>query len=226
LYKDRFLTNATWLLHHLHFTPSGTYLWPSHFDFHYFRPLKAPWYSGLAQGQGLSVLVRAYHETREDRFLLAAQKVLETLSIPIGAGGVTYRDANGDIWIEEYLVDPPTHILNGFIWALWGVFDYCLLTGEPAVRKIFDALAQTILTHLPRYDAGFWSYYELTPQRIKSISSSLYHRLHIIQLQIMNRMTGHVAFAEYATRWQEYYSNVAYRGLASAYKIGFKVLYH
>ena len=34
-----------------------------HFDFEYRDTLKSPWYSGLAQGQGLSVLVRAYIET-------------------------------------------------------------------------------------------------------------------------------------------------------------------
>ena len=39
----------------------------------------------------------------------------------IDEGGVVYADEDGHTWFEEYIVSPPTHILNGFIWASWGV---------------------------------------------------------------------------------------------------------
>jgi hypothetical protein len=220
------VTNAQWLLDNLKPTGYGTYLWSHLFDFEYFRTLKTPWHSGLAQGQGLSVLVRAYAETGESRLGRAADQVYETLKLPIAEGGVIYRDDEGHEWIEEYLVDPPTHILNGFIWALWGIYDYYLLTKKEEAFKLFDSYVATIVKNLPHYDSGFWSYYELTPQRIKSIASNFYHRLHIVQLRIMHQMTGHPDFLMYADKWSRYLDNPVYRNLALAYKVGFKLAYY
>jgi hypothetical protein len=201
-------------------------LWSHLFDFEYFRTLKAPWHSGLAQGQGLSVLVRAYAETGKSQYVDAADHVYETLKLPIAEGGVIYRDDEGHDWIEEYLVEPPTHILNGFIWALWGVYDYYLLTKKEEALKLFNSYVDIIVTNLPRYDSGFWSYYELTPQRVKCIASYFYHRLHIVQLRIMHEMNGHPDFLAYADKWLQYQDNPVYRCLALGYKVGFKLAYY
>jgi len=225
-YRDRFLANAEWLLRHLDVTEHGTYLWPHHFDFEYFRPLIAPWYSGLAQGQGLSVLLRAYAVTGSEEYLDTARHVFRSLTVGIRDGGVQHTDEDGHIWIEEYLVDPPTHILNGFIWALWGVHDYALLTGEPEARTLFDGYTETIVSNLPRYDMGFWSLYELTPQRIKSIASPFYHQLHLVQLEVMYRLTGRETFADYGRRWRSYAQHAPLRMTAKAYKAAFKLLYY
>jgi heparosan-N-sulfate-glucuronate 5-epimerase len=224
--RQRFFANVRWLLDNLKPCQYGTYLWTHTFDFEYFRTLKAPWFSGLSQGQGLSVLVRAFAVTGESRFEKAADQVYETLKLPIAEGGVIYRDERGHDWIEEYLVDPPTHILNGFIWALWGVYDYWLLTKKQEAFKLFQSYVETIVKNLPRYDAGFWSYYELTPQRVKCIASNFYHRLHIVQLMIMHQMTDHPDFLLYAEKWSRYLKNPLYRNLALAYKVGFKLAYY
>lgn len=226
LYSDKFLSNADWLLDNLQETSHGTYLWPHHFDFEYFRPLVAPWYSGLAQGQGLSVLVRAFAETSDGKYESAMASVFQSLCLTINKGGVLYIDGQDYVWIEEYLVDPPTHILNGFLWALWGVYDYFLLTRSRGAKELLDTCTRTVLTHLPNYDAGFWSYYELTPQRIKSLASPFYHRLHIVQLHIMHRLTGYPEFLQYAGRWEEYARNSLYRTMALIYKAGFKLAYY
>ncbi len=225
-YLEKFISNSRWLLEQLAPTSYGTYLWATHFDFEYYRTLKAPWYSGLAQGQGLSVLARAYAETGDSAFLDASHRVFESLCLPVNQGGALYHDPDGHVWIEEYIIDPPTHILNGFLWALWGVYDYVLLTGEPAARELFESCVHTITRYLPAYDSGFWSYYELTPQRIKSIASPFYHRLHIVQLNIMHRMTGITAFESCADRWQRYLSNRLYGTAALLYKVCFKLMYY
>lgn len=224
--RDRFIANVEWLLDNLNPNGHGTYLWTHTFDFEYFRPLKAPWYSGLAQGQGLSSLVRAYAETGESKFAIAADQVYETLKLPIQDGGVAYRDDTDFPWIEEYLVDPPTHILNGFIWALWGIYDYWLLTKKDAAFKLFQSYVDTIVKNLGQYDSGFWSYYELTPQRIKCLASNFYHSLHIVQLRIMHEMTGHPDFLAYADKWSRYLDNPVYRAMALAYKAAFKLAYY
>ena len=57
-------------------------------------------------------------------------RAFQSFQRPVSDGGVLVEDDRGHVWIEEYLVDPPSHILNGFIWALWGVYDYARWSGR------------------------------------------------------------------------------------------------
>jgi hypothetical protein len=158
--REKFLAASDWLVAHLEQNPSGVRVWNHYFDWEYRTPLKAPWYSALAQGQGISLLVRAFQETRSDKYLGAAERAFASFLKPTSDGGVSFTDEQGNLWFEEYIVSPPTHILNGFLWAAWAVYDYFLATGSGAARRLFDAAVQTLKANLARYDFGFWSLYE------------------------------------------------------------------
>ena len=86
-------------------------------------------------------------------------------------GGVVFTDERGDIWFEEYIVSPPTHILNGFIWAAWGVYDFFLATKEKAAEQLFDRAVNTLRRNLDGYDLGFWSLYEQSGTRLPMVAS-------------------------------------------------------
>jgi len=51
---------ADWLIANLEQNAHGLQVWNHHFDWEYRDTLKSPWYSGLAQGQGVSLLLRAH----------------------------------------------------------------------------------------------------------------------------------------------------------------------
>jgi heparosan-N-sulfate-glucuronate 5-epimerase len=224
--RTRFLAAADWLVGNLEQNGHGILVWNHHFDWEYRDTLKAPWYSGLAQGQGISLLVRAHGATQDSKYHAAARQAFESLLRPMDQGGVLFTDDRGDVWIEEYLVNPPTHILNGMIWALWGVHDYALATGEEAARQLFDGVVLTLSKNLAHYDAGFWSLYEQSGTRLKMVASPFYHRLHIVQLGIMHRLTGQHIFQEYAERWESYERSLAKRAAALCYKSAFKLCYY
>jgi hypothetical protein len=228
---------AEWLVANLEQNTYGLWVWNHHFDWEYRTTLTAPWYSGLAQGQGISLLLRARAITGEEKYRQAAVRAFVALTRPVGEGGVLYEDAQRNLWIEEYLVDPPTHILNGFIWALWGVFDYWLATerGMPSpagetrgltARNLFDRGVQTLLANLPLYDTGRWSLYEQSGTRLKMLASPFYHRLHIVQLRVMANLTGDRRFADFADRWQGYANRRVNRGRALVEKSLFKIVYY
>ena len=141
-------------------------------------------------------------------------------------GGVCFTDDEGNLWFEEYLVSPPTHILNGFIWASWGVYDYFLATGSRLAKSLFERAVQTLLSNLHRYDLGFWSLYEQSGTRLPMIASPFYHRLHVTQLRTMRRLTGETKFEEYAERWQRYARSSVKRTRALCYKGAFKLCYY
>ncbi len=224
--RRKFLAAADWLCSHLAQNQFRQWVWNHHFDWEYRSRLRAPWYSGLAQGQGISLLVRAHRETGNAAYLDAAARAFGSFLKSTREGGVTFTDERGDPWFEEYIVTPPTHILNGFIWASWGVYDYLLATGEPAARALFERAVQTLLNNLEAYDLGFWSLYEQSGTRLKMVASPFYHQLHIVQLRVMHRLTGEGKFARFADRWESYGRSRAKRTRALCYKSAFKLCYY
>jgi len=140
---------------------------------------------------------------------------------------VLFEDARKDLWIEEYLVNPPpTHILNGFMWALWGVFDYWLATSNASTKTIFNRGVETLLHNLDRFDTGYWSLYEQSGTHLKMLASPFYHRLHIVQLRVMSELTGDARFAEVAERWEGYAQRGSNRTRALIEKSVFKLLHY
>jgi len=224
--KQKFLRVADWLCAHLEPNAHGVRVWNHHFDWEYRDTLRAPWYSALAQGQGISLLLRAHKENSDARYLDAARQAFISFDRPIAEGGVAFTDQTGDLWFEEYLVSPPTHILNGFIWAMWGVHDYALATRDPQAHDLFDRGVRTLLHNLARYDLGFWSLYEQSRTRLPMVASNFYHRLHVVQLRVMHRLTGEELFAATADRWEDYSHSLTNRTRAFTYKAAFKLCYY
>jgi heparosan-N-sulfate-glucuronate 5-epimerase len=224
------LKAAHWLTANLEQNAHGLWVWNHHFDWEYRDTLKAPWYSGLAQGQGVSLLLRAHAHARSDRekeqFNSAVERAFVALTRLISDGGVLFEDERNDLWIEEYIVRPPTHILNGFIWALWGVFDLWLARGDDTAKGIFDRGAETLTRNLARYDTGYWSLYEQSGTRLKMLASPFYHQLHIVQLRVMSKLTGDTRFADVATRWESYAQRRSNRTRALIEKSAFKLLHY
>jgi hypothetical protein len=129
-------------------------------------------------------------------------------------------------WFEDTIVDPSTHILNGFLWASWGVYDYALYTEEEKAGELFDEAVKTLKDNLSQFDARFWSLYEQSGTRMKMLASPFYHSLHIVQLRVMYRLTGEAIFSQYADRWQAYRDSFLKRNLALGYKALFKLIYY
>jgi heparosan-N-sulfate-glucuronate 5-epimerase len=232
--RERTRKAANWLVKNLEQNAHGLWVWNHHFDWEYRDTLKAPWYSGLAQGQGISLLLRAQALTDEENYLGAAQRAFISLTKNISEGGVLFAEKDpaendlreNDLWIEEYVVNPPTHILNGFIWALWGVFDYAQACSDVIADQLWHRGVQSLVANLGRYDTGYWSLYEQSGTRLKMLASPFYHRLHIVQLRVMAKLTGEVKFTEFAERWQRYENRHLNRTRALLEKSAFKLLHY
>lgn len=226
--RRKFVTAADWMVEHLVENPHGVWVWTHDFDWEYRTPLKAGWYSALSQGQGVSLLVRAHRETGDPKYEVAATRAFESFERTVVEGGVTYIDAEGFTWFEETIVepDPPTHILNGFLWAAWGMHDYFLHTGRESAGTLFAEALRTLRSKLGDFDAGYWSLYEQSGTRMKMLASPFYHSLHIVQLRVMYRLTGEALFSERADRWDAYRRSWLKRNRALLYKATFKVLYY
>ena len=219
-------TAARWLARHLRPNAFGVPVWTHQFDWPYRGVLKSPWYSGLAQGSGLSLLVRAATATHDVEIADAAHAAFESLRRPVAGGGVVVTDDRGHLWIEEYLVDPPSHILNGFIWAAWGAYDYAVWSARPEAMTVWERSVETLAARLHEFDTGWWSLYEAPHDGRRMLASPYYHRLHITQLDVLHRLTGLAAFATVAERFASYARTRRHRARAIAEKAWFKLRHY
>jgi rhamnogalacturonyl hydrolase YesR len=220
---DRFMNQVKWHMDNIKQNEYGIWLWYANFDWDYHGKLNAPWASGLAQGAGLSLLARAYKETKNKNYLYLCKKIFKSIITPIKKGGVMNTVLN-EIWIEETLI-PANHVLNGFIWSVMGVWDYYLITKDKSVREFFEKFIRTIKKNLFKFDTGYWSLYELSTIKMKMLASYFYHSLHIVQLKILYNITGEKEFLKYEAKWERYKNNPIYRKYAFIHKAIFKVVY-
>jgi heparosan-N-sulfate-glucuronate 5-epimerase len=89
--------------------------------------LEPPWYSAVAQGESANLLIRA--TVSLDRPELAQAPVRAVLPLVSPDSHVVAETDEGPV-LEEYPTDPPSHVLNGWIYALWGLYDIAAAGGE------------------------------------------------------------------------------------------------
>ncbi len=117
-----------------------------------------PWTSGLSQGTALQVLARAWSRFKEPADLTAAQQALGIFKTP-PPQGVRVATPAGALY-AEYTYAPSDKILNGFIQALVGLYDYTAITKDPLGLALFEAGDAQARAMVPLYDTGAWSLYD------------------------------------------------------------------
>ncbi len=154
-------------------------------------------YSAMAQGEGISLLLRAYKSLKNEAYLESANKALRYMLTPIEEGGTT-QYIGEDVYFYECIGEPL--ILNGWIFSLWGVLDYCKFSNDKEIGNILDRTLKTLERRIPDFDLGYWSMYEDGMR----ICSPFYHKLHIAQLNAMYGLTHREVYKKYAEIWQNY----------------------
>lgn len=164
------------------------------------RNQKAPWISALTQSFGISVLLREYQFDNDKAYLDAATKALAWMGKPVHGGGTAARLAKG-VWYEEYPDESnPSHVLNGHMWALFGIWDYYRVTKDRTAKEMFDRGVSALKVELDKYDVGYWSVYAQT-NRLDMVTG-LYMQFIVGQLRVLYAITEIEKFKKVADRWE------------------------
>lgn len=162
------------------------------------------WPTALGFGVALSLLVRLFETFEKEKYLVAAERLLENFFITIEDGGIR-RDINlktGKVItiLEEYPAKELSGVLNGHISALWGLYD--LGRHNALSKSLFETLSQQLANNLNLWDGKYWSLYDLGHLcgRRKNYASAHYHMLHIKQFYILYLITNRAEFAEFSER--------------------------
>jgi hypothetical protein len=174
---------------------------------------QAGWISAMAQGEAISLLLRAAEAEGDDAYAEAALNIASPFRFSVEEGGVVFRSRYGDTFLEEVAVQPACHILNGHIFSLWGLLDLASVRRQPWIEQLASEALRTLRSRLNLYDAGYWSYYSLLGSRsgFRNVALLKYHAFHVAQLRVTAALTGDQYFADTARRWQEYADSAACR---------------
>lgn len=159
--------------------------------------MEAPWFSAMAQGQALSVFARLHETTGEQRWMDAADATFATFTNPRVADGpwTVFVDDGGYLWLEEYPKDPPMRVLNGHVYAIYGLYDYAMATGDSDAAAVFDGAVSTVARYINDFRRpGAVSVYCLRVE----YPSEKYHNIHVGQLRDLNVLSGDERFQRYA----------------------------
>ena len=183
------------------------------------------WHSAMAQGLGASLLVRC--DLGGD-----AERVVRSLLEP--QHGLISYTPDGPV-LEEYPAEPRPHVLNGWMWALFGLYDVahagCELDDDVRAnaREAFEAGVASLVAQLPEYETGRgWSTYDRYPHPIANVASPFYHRLHVQMLRATARLAPYDQLASElgatSDRWEQALGQPLVRAAAVARKVGFRLV--
>lgn len=139
-----------------------------------------PWYSGIAQGQGLSFYSELYNITKIEKYLVFSNKIFSTFFSFDKSNNqpVTVEiDEGGFYWIQEYLSNQGgDYVLNGFLFAVVGLIDYYYITKDQRAITLIEASIATLKNYIDQYQVeGGVSLYSLRYKE-QQVSYNIFHR--------------------------------------------------
>lgn len=214
---------AKWFLNNLIENENENFGYINDYDYGIYK-LQKPWFSSISQGLSLSLLSRCYSINSKKEYLEVCDKLLKSYEISSDEKGITAL-LNGEYFYEEYPSQTPSYVLNGFIFSLWGLYDYYLVSGSSKAYDLYDKGLKSLNRNLNLYNIKFinWSRYDLYPFKIKDITSIFYHKLHVEQLKAMYLLTDEDIYKKYYTLWEKSKSNKFTYIIATMYKIIHKI---
>lgn len=214
--REIFLKCANWFL------GFGDARYEYQFDW---NDLKAPWISCMAQGEAASVLVRAYRTTNNIAYLDHAEKSLRPFFFSIPEGGVQSKLDDGSLFLEEYPSRKPTHVMNGFLYAMIGLAEFCDARESNKHISLYMKLIETLNGNVRLWCNGRWSLYE-DPAVAGGMNfcTPSYHNLHISQLAWVCARNEMPELRRVVSSWERGLNSLPIRMRALFGKVLFRLL--
>lgn len=157
-----------------------------------------PWISGLAQGTAIQAFARGYDLLGDPRYKQIGHDALGAFQKAPPVGVRVAADGGSHYLI--YSMAPGLRVLNGFLQAVTGLYDFGTLTGDKTAMKLFKAGDRAARREVPKFDTGAWSRYSLAGAE----SDLGYHRLVRDFLQNLCKRTGVGVYCKTAKKFTDY----------------------
>ncbi|MCB0826016.1 MAG: hypothetical protein KDC26_07485 [Armatimonadetes bacterium] len=184
---------------------------------------KAPWYSALAQSRGVSVMLRAWKMTGDEKYLRSARLAVSQFMTPIEDGGyLATFGPESCTYFEEY-PHSPSAVMNGFLATAFGLFELNELAPDEPSQVLFDLSIESLKKMLPHYTLDWWTLYDLRGQPDKNnVQSPFYHDMVIQYITVLAIIAPCPEFERICEIWKDQYT-ISNKLRATLGKIVFKV---
>ena len=154
--------------------------------------------SGMGQGLALSFATRVvkYHlgnQSIRDSLMGVIEKIKNNMSSPVQSGGARFDTERGVSFMEFPRKDGNL-VLNGWIFAVFGLYDYMNFKKDADVERAFHLTVKTMEDLLPEYHLpNGWALYD----NMNRTCSPFYQDLHTALLEAMYGITHLEIFRQY-----------------------------
>ncbi|MCX4993868.1 D-glucuronyl C5-epimerase family protein [Streptomyces longwoodensis] len=165
-----------------------------------------PWYSGMAQGEAISLFCQlaqldAVTDDERARYMAAADGAFASLQVTDdGYPWAVNINRSGYVWLQEYPGSQPgagDYTYNGMIYAMFGLWDYYAATGSAEAATLYDGCATTIVRYFSLLRNPRWFSFYCQTHRIPAPT---YHQHHIELFRQLHWQTGCADFADATDR--------------------------
>lgn len=159
-----------------------------------------PYYSdnsALTQGQAISFLARATKYNLvvagSDNAENLIKDIFSNMILPLESGGTLLKKGE-DLYFCEYCRKDDYIVLNGWVFAIFGLYDYQFCFKDDTSKKYLENTLKTLRGKIKQFKMNDkkWSYYD-NKQRI---CSYIYEDLHINMMDALYRLTKEDVFGE------------------------------
>ena len=208
-FRRRYLDQIKWL------TTKFVSLGPDFAAYEYHFPwsygLKPGWRSALAQAQAISALIRYHYDTHDNSVLPLIRRLKNLMMLPVDRGGAAAISPEGGLWLEEFTTTPPSYVLNGFISAFFGLYEFSrLFPKDTDARRDVERAISSLKASLPEYDSGDWTFLDrMTTPKPKADDG--YAAGYLSQLRTLFEITGDPLFRDVGLRWASFFYDVNFQ---------------
>ena len=216
--RSSFLMAADWFRD----APDNRYL----YDFAV-AGITPPWISCIAQGEGGSILARAFVETGDPAYREAAARSMEPLKHMVGDGGVQDRLPDGSPFLEEYPGSIYRHVLNGCLYGVIGMHDVLRVLDRPdeQLASLLQQVTEAVVANIEAWSVGGWTSYDYPKpgERRRNLNTMTYQTLQSILVRYVGEIRGEPRLIAAADRWSRAAASPFARSGAMVRKIAYRL---
>ncbi len=166
----------------------------------------------------MSALIRLCDGEPDAELAALIDRALERMLQPVERGGAR-SDLDGGPFLEENPGTPVSHVLNGCLYGLFGLYDAADALGHQEAGRAAGEIETTLSRAVTTFTAPLgWTWYALRAHGRRYIARGYYHSVHIVQARVVAARTGDADIERAARLWASALDSLPTRLLYGAAK--------
>lgn len=159
---------------------------------------KSPWYSGITQGIVASFMMRAHLLFPDIGYDRKIKCILDFMLDTCTDKPMLVNSRDEAPWIEEYPMQPPSMVLNGFIFSIISLNEYGAMFDDAHYIKTGEEMLRSLVKSLHRFTYPIGVKHNVFQIKFGNIN---YQALHSFQFYHLYKITGNKLFQELAQKY-------------------------